>query len=689
MSRCCLLIAFSVWAAVNSRAEDKYSEQLNTLVATPSTPSPPPDEKVAELEKEMAAQVRAMAHSREEIKVEKPPPSPIHELGFMLAAAAGLALILPPIVARVNRRFNPWASMFRPGRIPSESDEESFAAFAAALGVVKTPVATRTVSNGNAAAQREAFYAATSKQIISLRKLFARGVRGVEDDARRELFEEILHRVRVFKLSGDLQAIMPPAWQTVIALEGLLRHLAGKPESATPSARRTAASGLDLLAELCAPEVRSDLATDPPVRLLAVDDEPIWRHAMSVCLKRVLTQPELAAEAQSALALAEKEKFDLILLDVEMPGMDGFEICKRIRNMPKNRNTPVVFVTAHSDFDSRATATLIGAQEFLAKPAVSFEISVKALTLVLRNRLGHGTRAAAPEPTAVEPTAPAKPEALPAVENQSSGQGEGLGDSEGSVSGFRPKIKAFAGRSSRRVPKKLRSVRKKFETLSHMGPGPARQDILREMYIAICGLSQELQARQLPGAERAASVLARMIKKLLDSPVSALAYFLDTSATALDLIEEICRKEIRWNLENPSIRMLVVDDDPITQRVISTAVQLAFDRPDCANSGEDAVKLASEKSYDVIFLDVVMPGMDGYAACAKIRQTAANCATPIVFVTGQGDEASREQASRSGGNGFIPKPMMAVEIALTALTFALRGRLDKLEALGVLQDAAA
>jgi DNA-binding response OmpR family regulator len=78
--------------------------------------------------------------------------------------------------------------------------------------------------------------------------------------------------------------------------------------------------------------------------------------------------------------------YDVIFLDVEMPGMDGFEVCSRIRTTVANRTTPVVFVTRHSDFGSRAKSSLSGGRDLIGKPFLTFELALKALTIVIQRR---------------------------------------------------------------------------------------------------------------------------------------------------------------------------------------------------------------------------------------------------------------------------------------------------------------
>ena len=89
----------------------------------------------------------------------------------------------------------------------------------------------------------------------------------------------------------------------------------------------------------------------------------------------------------AALNLLTEKQFDLVFLDVDMPGMTGFELCTKLRALPQYKKTPVVFVTALSDFDSRTSSMMAGGNDFIAKPFLFIELTVKALIHVLRARL--------------------------------------------------------------------------------------------------------------------------------------------------------------------------------------------------------------------------------------------------------------------------------------------------------------
>jgi CheY-like chemotaxis protein len=172
--------------------------------------------------------------------------------------------------------------------------------------------------------------------------------------------------------------------QMANALEALLILLQAKPKKITPSVLRTVAQALDGLASLFAQAAHSPAEELPPPRILVVDDEIISRETICSALGQADLRTVSFDDPLAAHRLLEQEQFDLIFLDVEMPGESGLELCLHIREMETNRATPVVFVTAHSDFESRAQSTLSGGNDFIAKPFLLVELAVKALTWLFK-----------------------------------------------------------------------------------------------------------------------------------------------------------------------------------------------------------------------------------------------------------------------------------------------------------------
>ncbi|MCB0051655.1 MAG: response regulator, partial [Caldilinea sp.] len=94
---------------------------------------------------------------------------------------------------------------------------------------------------------------------------------------------------------------------------------------------------------------------------------------------------EVIQAADGAQALAEvdrQESLDLILLDVQLPGMDGFEICSRIQQLPAMSAVPVIFLTARASLDDKLNGFSAGAVDYLTKPFKMAELKARVLALM-------------------------------------------------------------------------------------------------------------------------------------------------------------------------------------------------------------------------------------------------------------------------------------------------------------------
>ena len=221
--------------------------------------------------------------------------------------------------------------------------------------------------------------------LLAMRDLLL-GIQAGAKETQRPLLEELWSELRGLKEMAANPEFLP-VWQLVSALAGLVGQLTQRASDVTPNILRTIASGLDLLADLCQQGFRADLTTKPAIRLLAVDDDPISRHAVDFALKKAFDRVDVAANGEAALAQASAIAYDVIFLDILMPGMDGFDLCSSIRQTDINRDTPAVFITSQNDFDTRAKSSLSGGNDFITKPFLAFEVTVKALVHALRARL--------------------------------------------------------------------------------------------------------------------------------------------------------------------------------------------------------------------------------------------------------------------------------------------------------------
>lgn len=117
-----------------------------------------------------------------------------------------------------------------------------------------------------------------------------------------------------------------------------------------------------------------------------VDDEPVGRETLEALLLAEGYELAFAANGPEALAQAAALNPDVILLDVMMPGMDGFEVCRRLRASPAVAEVPVIFVTALDDRDARLRGIEAGADDFVTKPYDRAELRLRVRTITRLNR---------------------------------------------------------------------------------------------------------------------------------------------------------------------------------------------------------------------------------------------------------------------------------------------------------------
>jgi DNA-binding response OmpR family regulator len=255
-------------------------------------------------------------------------------------------------------------------------------------GAPKTkPVA---LAGGNDAAfqsdLRKTFVNGLPATLAALRAGLQSFIKSDNEVVRLKQIHELYRRVHAVNGNAGLVGLIQIAHMAA-ALEALLKELHENPKNINASTMRTVAATVDFLGFLFERGTRPEKQEMPAANILVVDDQEISLRSIVYALEKAELKSVSVEDPNAALKLLSENNYDLVFLDVDMPGMTGYELCTRLRTLPAHQKTPVVFVTVLSDFDNRTSSRMAGGDDFIAKPFLYIELTVKALIHVLRGKL--------------------------------------------------------------------------------------------------------------------------------------------------------------------------------------------------------------------------------------------------------------------------------------------------------------
>ncbi len=109
-------------------------------------------------------------------------------------------------------------------------------------------------------------------------------------------------------------------------------------------------------------------------------------------------------------------------------------------------------------------------------------------------------------------------------------------------------------------------------------------------------------------------------------------------------------------------KILIVDDDPSMVRLIEHILQCNTYQVLTANNGFQALKIAKSEELDIIILDLMLPGVDGFEVCHQLRDDPGTAKLPILILSGKNEEKDMAEAFKVGANAYMSKPVKPLEL---------------------------
>jgi DNA-binding response OmpR family regulator len=402
-------------------------------------------------------------------------------------------------------------------------------------------------------------------------------------------------------------------------------------------------------------------------KILIVEDDQlvanIYRNKFSI----EGFQVEVANEGQVGLELARTFKPDAVVLDLMLPRMTGVDFMKRIRAEPGFEQLPVIVFSNTYLTNMVQDAWKAGATKCLSKANCTPKQVIEVLRSIL-NITGHNGTSVAPPKNLATGSAHQAGAALKAANEVAQPVIADRSDTSFEAD--------LVNNFSKNLPASIAGIRSQLQALIKAGNDSSRVKLVHDLYRRIHVLTGSAGAAAAFHVSHISAALEALLKELFDKPSTVNSSSLRTIAAAVDFLDILASRKITGGGDDAlSAKILVVDDEAISRRAVSHALEKAKLKCHAVEDPMTGLEMLSRTSYDLVFLDIDMPGMNGFELCAKLRGFPTHKKTPVVFVTSLNDFDSRANSTMSGGNDFIAKPFLFMELAVKALVHLFRSRL--------------
>lgn len=434
------------------------------------------------------------------------------------------------------------------------------------------------------------------------------------------------------------------------------------------------------------------------VNILIVDDDEKNRKLLKILISSLKCNIIMADTGESALKEVKRWDFDIILLDVLMPGLNGLEVCKILKTSEDTWKIPVIMITALDDIESKIKGIEAGADDFIVNPPVREELITRIRSLVKLRQMNRNY-------TSIENVLFSLANAVEAKDSYTQGHTE------------RVSILAERMGRSMNLPEKdiialrlggiLHDVGKigvPIEILNKSGPLDSKEwkvikahteigyniclplaktlggalDIIRHHHEKLDGSSYPdgLKGDSITMNSRILTVVDIYDALISDRPyrkAMAVDKAIDilkegTESNQLDrkivevLVELLGNTHNKLRRRDDSVvyvnkKILIIEDDPLNFKLMKTLLQFNNFDVDWFKDANNLIETVSLKIPDLILMDIQLPGTDGLEATRNLKESEKYKDIPVVAVSAHAMEENKIEALASGCAGYITKPL--------------------------------